>query len=118
MKARIKKTGEIVNIADYATIMLDSHDSWGNPIEVKPEEVELIDENEEIDEKVNEMYEQWGIESPLQDYWYEVKERASIAILQGLLSNSSAKGNIKDYVKCAIEYADTLITELKESLNK
>lgn len=29
MKARIKKTGEIVNIADYATITLDSHDSWG-----------------------------------------------------------------------------------------
>lgn len=116
MKARIKKTGEIVNIADYATITLDSHDSWGNPIEVKPEEIELIDENEEIDENVKEMYEQWGIESPLQDYWYEVKERASIAILQGLLSNSSAKGNIKDYVKCATEYADTLIAELKKEI--
>ncbi len=29
MKARIKKTGEIVNLADYAMITLDSHDSWG-----------------------------------------------------------------------------------------
>ena len=40
MKARIKKTGEIVNLASYATIALEQHDSWGNPIEVKPEEIE------------------------------------------------------------------------------
>lgn len=46
MKARIKETGEIVNLASYAVITLDKCDSWGNPIELKPEEVELIDENE------------------------------------------------------------------------
>lgn len=44
MKVKIKKTGEIVNLADYAVITLESHDSWGNPIELKPEEVELIQE--------------------------------------------------------------------------
>lgn len=42
MKARIKATGEIVNLASYATIALDQCDSWGNPIELKPEEVELL----------------------------------------------------------------------------
>lgn len=42
MRAGIKNTGEILNIADYATITLDNHDSYGNPIEVKPEEIELI----------------------------------------------------------------------------
>jgi hypothetical protein len=42
MKARINKTGEIVNLASYATITLDVCDSWGNPIETKPEEIELI----------------------------------------------------------------------------
>lgn len=42
MKAKILKTGEIVNIAEYAKITLDQCDSWGNPVEVKPEEVELI----------------------------------------------------------------------------
>ena len=44
MKARIKATGEIIKIADYATIALDDHDSWGNPIEMKPEDIELIQE--------------------------------------------------------------------------
>ena len=43
MKARIKKTGEIVNLAPYAKITLDQCDSWGNPIELSPEEIELID---------------------------------------------------------------------------
>ena len=42
MKAKILKTGEIVNIAEYAKITLEQCDSWGNPVEVKPEEVELI----------------------------------------------------------------------------
>lgn len=48
MKARIKKTGEIVNIASYAKITLESCDSWGNPIEVSPEEMELIDDNNQV----------------------------------------------------------------------
>ncbi len=43
MKVKIKKTGEIINAADYATIVLDKCDSYGNPIELKLEEVELID---------------------------------------------------------------------------
>ena len=34
MKARIRKTGEIINIANYAKVMLDQCDSWGNPIEL------------------------------------------------------------------------------------
>ena len=70
MKARIKKTGEIVNIADYATITLDDHDSWGNPIEMKPEDIELIQEQTE------------------DDHWQAVRVRAAISALQGLLSNT------------------------------
>ena len=44
MKARIKKTGELVNLAPYAKITLESCDSYGNPIELSPEEVELVQE--------------------------------------------------------------------------
>lgn len=44
MKAKIRKTGEIVNVAEYAKITLDQCDSYGNPIELKPEEIELIQE--------------------------------------------------------------------------
>ena len=35
MKARIKATGEVFNIASYATVTLDNHDSFGNPLEKK-----------------------------------------------------------------------------------
>lgn len=44
MKARIKKTGEVVNIADYAKVTLDRCDSWGNPIELGFDEVEILQE--------------------------------------------------------------------------
>lgn len=47
MKARIKKTGEIVNVAEYAKITLEQCDSWGNPVELSPDEVELIDESKQ-----------------------------------------------------------------------
>ena len=54
MKARIKATGEIVKLAEYAMITLGTHDSWGNPIELKPEEVELIpDVKEDNFPKIN-----------------------------------------------------------------
>ena len=99
MKVRIKKTGEIVNIAEYAKIALDQCDSWGNPIEVKPEDVELIQEQTE------------------DDHWQYVKERAAIAAMQGLsanpilfYNNSDEKINI---TARAIRYANALIEKLK-----
>lgn len=42
MKAKIIKTGEIINIAEYAQIELDVCDSYGNPIQLKPDDIELI----------------------------------------------------------------------------
>lgn len=97
MKARIKKTGEIVNIADYATITLDNHDSWGNPIEVKPEEVELIQEQTE------------------DEHWHDIRERAAIAAMQGVMDFfGSIDYNRETIAKLAVEQADALIAELKK----
>jgi predicted DNA binding CopG/RHH family protein len=99
MKARIKKTGEIVNIAEYAKIALDQCDSWGNPIEVKIEDVELIQEQTE------------------DEHWQDIRERAAIAAMQGLsanpilfYNNSDEKINI---TARAIRYANALIEKLK-----
>lgn len=91
MKAKIKKTGEIVNLASYATITLDQCDSWGNPIELKPEEVELIH----------------------QDHWQDVREHAAISALQGILANSNKFGSIDDITQFAVDCADALIEKLK-----
>ena len=100
MKARIKKTGEIVNIAKYATIELDQCNSWGNPIKVKPEDIELIQE-------------------PTKDeYWQNVRERAAIAAIQGMLSCGegafSYQGITDEIARLAVDYADSLIEELKK----
>lgn len=97
MKARIKATGEIVNIASYATVTLEQCDSWGNPIEMKPKEIELIQEPTE------------------DEHWQDVRERAAIAAMQGMLSNSVMRLADGDtYPKIAVMYADALIEQLKE----
>lgn len=96
MKARIKKTGEIVNLASYAKITLECCDFWGNPIEVKPEEVELIGDVTE------------------DEYWQDVRERAAIAALGGLLADSNVVAEEDKVAKAAVEYADALIKQLKK----
>ena len=100
MKARIKATGEIVNITSYATVTLEQCNSWGNPIEMKPEEIELIQEPTE------------------DEHWQDVRECAATAAMQGLLANpmlvydnSEEKINI---IARAIRYADELIKVLKK----
>lgn len=106
VKARVKATGEIVNLASYATIALERCDSWGNPIELKPEEVELI---QPIQEQTKD------------EHWQEVRERAAIAAMQGMLANPELieymDDGSKDYKlkieKRALTYADALIDELK-----
>lgn len=97
MKARIKATGEIINIASYAKIQLERCDSWGNPIELKPEEIELIQEQTK------------------DEHWQEVRERAAIAAMQGVMNFfGSLDYNRETIAKLAVEQADALIEELKK----
>ena len=97
MKARIKKTGEIVNIAEYAKITLEQCDSYGNPIEVKPEDVELIQEQKE------------------DEHWQHIRECAAIAAMQGVMCFfGSIDYNKETIARLAVEQADALIKELKK----
>lgn len=101
MKAKIRKTGEIVNIAEYAKITLEQCDSWGNPIELKPEEIELIQEPTE------------------NEHWQDVRERAAIAAMQGLMNDFNpvvCSNNIKIVAKGAVRQADALIAELRKEI--
>lgn len=106
MKARIKKTGEIVNLASYATLTLDVCDSWGNPIELKPEEIELIqDKIDDFD-------------------WQPFRAEAAKDILSNSLIPYALKEfseesiNIDYWTDRAIEWADCLISKLKEKEKK
>ena len=108
MKARIKKTGEIVNIADYAKIALDWSDSWGNAIELSPEEIELIDDS---------------IEDNPTD-WNQVRIQAAIAVLPSMIDNIwyslrnggklSVESMDKEVSILSVRIADTLVEELKK----
>ena len=99
MKARIKKTGEIVNIAEHATIELEMCDSYGDPICLAPEDIELIQEQTE------------------DEHWQDIRERAAIAALQGILSWGEEafgyQGVTDEIAKGAVDCANTLIKELK-----
>ena len=97
MKARIKRTGEIIKIASYATIALDMSDSWGNPIEMKPEEIELIqDSTDDFD-------------------WKSFRAEAAKDILCAMINHF---GTSQLDVNDAIIWADTLISKLKEKEEK
>ena len=101
MKVKIKKTGEIVNIADYARVTLDSHDSYGNPLELGFDEVEILQENtSDID-------------------WEKVRIKAAISALQRLTSNPNSSFAADDELaKWSVSCADALIAELKKGGEK
>lgn len=98
MKARIKTTGEIVKLAESARITLDMCDSYGNPIELNPEDVELISDDN-------------GDASTID--WNQVRAQASIGAMQVLLGKNNYYA-YKDLAIDAVEYADALVKELKK----
>lgn len=98
MKARIKATGEIVKLAEYAKITLDMCDSYGNPIELKPEDVELISDNNRDTSTTD---------------WNQVRVQASIGAMQVILGKNNYD-TYKDIAAHAVGYADALVKELKK----
>ena len=111
MKVKIKKTGEIINIAEYSKIQLECCDSWGNPIEVKPEDVEFIQEQTEDEHLQIDDITDWN--------YYRI--HAAIAAMQAYIPENKGHYMIcdsdrkyKDTAIEAIQYADALIEELKK----
>lgn len=98
MKARVKATGEIINIADYARVTLDRCDSYGNPIELSFDEVEILQErSDNID-------------------WEQRRYELAKAAMQGFCSNPhqqimDADSNM--VAEWSIGFADSLIKKLK-----
>lgn len=101
MKAKIKATGEIVKLAEDAKITLDMCDSYGNPIELCPEDVELISDNN-------------GDTSTTD--WNQVRVQASIGAMQVMLGKSNNDA-YKDIAANAVGYADALVKELQNKIN-
>ena len=97
MKAKIKKTGEIVNISEYSMITLNQCDSYGSSIEVRPEEIELVEEQTD------------------DEHWNDVRECTAIIAMHGIMNFfGSLDYNKETIAKLAVEQADALIEELKK----
>ena len=116
MKVRNRKTGEIVDIIFYSQLSEAGRSSQ--------DYVSYIDSNGVEHEKENLNY-YWDFE-PIDDtqdkeqHWQDVRERAAIAALQGLLANPELVWHNEDceekifIVSRAIRYADDLVEKLKE----
>lgn len=98
MKARIKETGEIINISDYARVTLDKCDSYGNPIDLSFDDVEILQErSDNID-------------------WEQRRYDLAKAAIQGYCIALGVNDDSETYEDIAIgslRVADTLIKKLK-----
>ena len=87
-----------MKLAEYAKITLDMCDSYGNPIELKPEDVELISDNSGDTSSTD---------------WNQVRVQASIGAMQVILGKNNYD-TYKDIAAHAVGYADALVKELKK----
>lgn len=108
MKAKIRKTGEVVDVITY------SGHTYRSDIDV----VSYIDSkgNECVDMKMNRFWDFEDAEESLID-WEQRRYEISKDVLSAFLSNSNEmifEGNPEDHAKDAIIFADALINKLRE----
>ena len=88
MKARVKATGEIVDIAEYSTIYAENYDTC-----FYPNELEILDTSD--------------------DYWTRFEHQAAIAAMQGILAHYGTE--CKKYLpQEAKDIANALVEKYKK----
>ena len=97
MKVKIKATGEIINIAEYAKVTTDKCDSYGSPIEFDYDEVEFI--QDDTSNNIN---------------WEQRRFMLIKSIIQAMCINLDNHENYKLIADYAIKQADVIINLLKE----
>ena len=99
MKARVKATGEIVDIAEYSTIYAENYDTC-----FYPSELEFLDNSE--------------------DYWTRLEHTYAGMAMQGLMTILPNIGGLKgrtpkdEIVDIATSTSHTLVERLKEKEEK
>lgn len=125
MKKRFRKTGEVVDVINYSAPYLGRE---------KDDYVSYIDSKgiEHVTEYGLNI--QWDFEDVKEELtkgidWEEVRGKAAIAAMKGILSNESIEITLNqerseycsipiDIAKAAITYADALIAELEKGGNQ
>lgn len=99
VKARIKATGEIIDIASYARVTLSKCDSYGDPLELGFDEVEILTEKtEEID-------------------WEQRRYELAKELMKGFASNphnQCVDATTETLAQWSVGSADALIAELQK----
>lgn len=111
MKKRIRKTGEIVDVIGYnsdSSIVRNPRIDWVSYIGSNGVEHEKVDMNihwdfEDVEEELAKKID-----------WEERRYEVAKAAMVGLMAGHNAIYESKRLASVAIEYADALITELKE----
>lgn len=123
LKAKLKNTGEIINISEFCQITLTSCDSWGNPIQVDFNNIDAIYDEERviydnnIPKKDNIDWEQrrYEIAKEMLHAIYIDDGNAEREDDSGLPFEFKTLGNS---AKEAVRFADALIEELKKNNNE
>lgn len=102
MKVRIKKTGEILNVAEYATVAMDVCDSCGNPMEYPLNEIEIVEDSSK------KLYCQSEVN------WRQVGIQAAVGAMQAILTSRINYDKPSEIAYQAANYANALVRELKE----
>lgn len=126
MKAKLKKTGEIINIAEYDVVKLDKCDSYGCSIEIPYEEVEQFYDDKGVPLGMPIVFPS-VIEADFDINWeqrrYEIAKESITAIMSnddflGLVIEVESSKNNREIPKAvsvaAVAFADALIEELKK----
>lgn len=112
MKARIRKTGEIVDVINYnRCCSIRSHQDYVSYIDSKGEEHDR--------ESLNYYWDFEPIETTAEvvddKHWQDVRERAAIAAMQSLIYKSQYCQLFAQSIAVdAIAYADALVEQLKK----
>lgn len=103
MKVKVKETGEIIDVEfdmnSQSANRYGFNDIYRGPNKEIYTEADLDFKN-------------------LYPDWQQIKIQASIAAMQGILSNSARDETIENMVNLSIELADTLVEKFKKKLIK
>lgn len=109
MKAKLRKTGEIVDVICFSNC---------STIRNSLDYVSYIDSKgvEHDRELLNFYWDFEPIETTTNEHWQDVRERVAIAVIQGVLANSDLfrQFSYNSLAETAVLYADALVEELKK----
>ena len=104
MKAKVKETGEVIEVEKIIEYSEIPGTSFGADYEYYKDGVNQKKYNEDELDFIN-----------VYPDWQQVRIQAAISTMQGILANEKRDGTIEDIAFASVRYTDALIEELKKN---